>query len=137
MKKFLICIVSLTLAFTFIFQTTVFADNISLFYNNTLATDTNFVISADGKANVTVYYDGVPNSTTGATITVKIEKRNLLIFWKDIVEETYYVSGITYINTYTYQLEKTGTYRCTVEYTISGTGGADDVITFEDTKTYG
>ena len=137
MKKFLICIVSLTLAFTFMIQTAVFADGISLFNNNTSSTRTCFNISADGVANVDVNYRGYQNVTTGATITVKIEKRNLLVFWKDIVEETYYISGSSYINTYVYQLEKTGTYRCTVEYVISGAGGADDVITFEDTKTYG
>lgn len=136
MKKFLMRVLTVALVFTFIFQTAVFADGISLFNNNTADYYTQFGISSNGEANVTVYYDGYPNITTGATITVKIEKRNLLVFWKDVVEETYSVSGVSYTNTYTYQLDKTGTYRCTVEYVISGAGGADDVITFEDTKTY-
>ncbi len=136
MKKFLIRILSLTLVFTCIFQTTVFADNISLFNNNSAAVNTTFEISSDGKAYINLRYNGYPNITTGATITMKIEKRNLLFFWTDIVETTYSVSGSSYSYQHVYKLEKTGTYRCTVEYVISGTGGADDVITFEDTKTY-
>ena len=126
----------LVLAFIIVLQTAVFADGISLFNNNTSFHNTAFNISANGIAMVDVEYLGYENITTGATITVKIEKRNLLVFWKDVVEETYTVSGVSYYDTYTYQLDKTGTYRCTVEYVISGTGGADDVITFEDTKTY-
>ena len=35
-----------------------------------------------------------------------------------------------------YQLSSKGTYKCEVEYCISGTGGADDILTFEDTATY-
>ena len=104
--------------------------------NNTLVVNTNFIISETGKAAVTVNYEGYPNVTTSAVISIKIEKRNLLVFWSDIVEETIVVNGSYYVNELHYQLNKTGTYRCTVEYVISGTGGADDVITFKDTKTY-
>ena len=136
MKKILMRVFVLALALIVVFQTAVLADGISLFNNNTRFHNTGFDISSNGIAMVDVEYLGYENITTGATITVKIEKRNLLVFWKDIVEETYTVSGVSYYDTYTYQLDKTGTYRCTVEYVIHGTGGADDVITFEDTKTY-
>ena len=104
--------------------------------NNTLAAKTRFVISDTGDAAVTVNYEGYPNVTTGAVISIKIEKRNFLLFWTDVVEETIIVNDNRYYEVLHYQLEDTGTYRCTVEYVISGTGGADDVITFEDTKTY-
>ena len=115
----------------------VLAGNISLFNNNTSSTYTAFSISNNGSAIVSVEYMGYPNITTNATITIKIEKRNLLVFWKDIVSDTIVVNAQYFTDNFTYQLEDTGTYRCTVVYTISGTGGADDVITFEDTKTYG
>ena len=137
MKKIFMRILSLTLVFICIFQISVFADGISLLNNNTVSHYTEFNISADGKAIIDLEYTGFPNVTTGATITMKIEKRNLLLFWTDIVETTYSVSGSSYSYQHRYVLEKTGTYRCTVEYVISGTGGADDVITFQDTKTYG
>ena len=136
MKKFLIRILSITLIFTCIVQNSVFADNISLFNNNSSEVSTTFEIDSNGKAYINLRYKGYPNITTGATITMKIEKRNLLVFWTDVVETTYSVSGSSYSYQHVYLLEKTGTYRCTVEYVISGTGGADDVITFQDTKTY-
>ena len=104
--------------------------------NNTLATKTRFSISDTGEAVVSLNFEGYPNVTTGATISIKIEKRNFLFFWTDIVEETITVNNYYYANELYYQLEDTGTYRCTVEYVISGTGGTDDVITYEAEQKY-
>jgi hypothetical protein len=53
-----------------------------------------------------------------------------------VIDETITVVGDSYFNEFHYQLEDKGTYRCTVVYTVSGTGGADDVLTFEDTAKY-
>lgn len=97
---------------------------------------TSFTITDSGEARVAYQYEGYSDITTGAEITIKIEKRNFLFFWTDVVEETIVITGESYIGMYKYQLSKTGTYKCTVTYRVSGTGGADDVITFEDTKTY-
>ena len=135
MKKF--CLI---MAFIFIFaggfSTTVSANEITPYYNNTANTSTTFSITDDGEANVSVRYSGRSGVTTGATITVKIEKRNLLVFWNEVVNDVYYFREASHAETFVYQLEKTGTYRCTVDYLISGTGGADDEITFQDTATY-
>ena len=135
MKK--LCLI---LAFIFIFTggfaETLYASGIIPYYNNTFTTETGFVITESGEANVSVYYDGRSGVTTGATITVKIEKRNLLVFWNEVVNDVYYFREASHAETFVYQLEKKGTYRCTVDYLISGTGGADDEITFQDTKTY-
>lgn len=120
----------------FLFSTIVLAGDASLLNNNTLFTSTNFVISDTGMATVVVNYDGYSGITSGATITIKIEKRNFLLFWSDVIDETITVEGVNYSNEINYQLEDKGTYRCTVVYTISGTGGADDVLTFEDTDKY-
>ena len=136
MKRKICLILSCILMFVAIIPTSVFASDISLLNNNTLRNVTAFSITDSGEARVTYQYVGYPDITTGAEITIKIEKRNLLIFWNDIVEETIVVAGESYDGVYRYQLSKTGTYRCTVTYRVSGTGGADDVITFEDTKTY-
>ena len=95
-----------------------------------------FAITSTGEAIVAVHYEGYTNVATGATITIKIEKRTLLLFWSDVIDETITVVGSNYFNELHYQLEDKGTYRCTVVYTISGTGGADDVLTFEDTEKY-
>ena len=41
-----------------------------------------------------------------------------------------------YSNVYSYQLTSTGTYKCTVTYTVYGTAGEADVIPFERTVKY-
>ena len=128
--------------FAFIFMVSalispsVCASGITPYYNNANRADMEFSISDTGEAKVSVEYAGFSDVTTGATITVKIEKRNLLIFWNEVVNEVYYFREASHAETFVYQLEKPGTYRCTVDYLISGTGGLDDEITFQDTQTY-
>ena len=136
MKKKFCLLFILVFVFVSIVQFSVLASDIMPLNNNTLATKTRFSISNTGEAVVSLNFEGYSNVTTGATISIKIEKRNFLLFWTDIVEETITVNNYYYANELYYQLEDTGTYRCTVEYVISGSGGADDVITFEDTQTY-
>ncbi len=136
MKRKVSLVLVLAMVMVAVLQFSLLASNISLYNNNTLRTTSYFEISSDGNATVRVGYDGYPNVTTGATITITIEKRNLLLFWSDVVSETITVSSVRYSDEFEYQLDDTGTYRCTVEYVVSGTGGADDVITFEDTKEY-
>ena len=132
--------ISFIMAFVFLFTAIcpipTSASGISPYYNNMEYTQTSFSISDSGTALVSVQYEGTPDVTIGATITVKIEKRNLLIFWNEVVNDVYYFREESHAETFVYQLEKTGTYRCTVDYLISGTGGLDDEITFQDTKTY-
>ena len=134
-KKFCLLFV-LLFVFANVAQISVLASDIMPLNNNTGLTKTRFVISDTGDAIVSVKYEGYPNITTGATITIKIEKRSLLLFWSDVVEEIITVNDSLYFNELHYQLEDTGTYRCTVEYVISGTGGTDDVITYEEEQKY-
>lgn len=136
MKRKLSIILACAFLFVGVFSTAVYANDVSLLNNNTLMTSTNFVISDTGLATVAFEYYGYEGITTGAKITVLIEKRNLLFFWPDVVEKTYTVTGYSYDNVLYYQLEEKGTYRCTVTYTVSGTGGEDDVIPFERTVEY-
>ncbi len=136
MKRKICLLLALTFVFAGILQFTVTADDISLYYNNTATTATAFVILDDGLAIVNVNYSGYSDLATGATIDITIEKRSFLFFWNDVVTDTITVNSADYTNEFYYQLESGGTYRCTVVYTISGTGGADDVITFEDTDSY-
>jgi hypothetical protein len=136
MKRKVCLVFALIFILSAVVSPLVLAEGISLYNNNTDTTYTSFTISDTGEACVWAEYSGYPNVTTGATITVKIEKRNLLVFWKEVVNDVYYFREESHAETFVYQLEKTGTYRCTVDYLISGTGGADDEITFRDTKTY-
>ena len=111
-------------------------------YNNTASTSTNFSISTAGKATVTAVYNGHKGITTGATVTSYIEKRTLGIFWTkvDIGEPNneWVDTSTDYAEAFVHEfwLEDKGTYRATVVYEISGTGGATDVIDFDKTVTY-
>lgn len=134
-KKFCLLFV-LLFVFANVAQISVLASDIMPLNNNTGLIKTRFVITDTGDAIVSVKYEGYPNITTGATITIKIEKRSFLLFWSAVVEEIITVSDTFYFNELHYQLEDTGTYRCTVEYVISGSGGADDVITYEEEQKY-
>ena len=114
----------------------IFADNVSLYTNNTMSTYTSFIITDSGEARVAYEYDGYEGITAGAVITIKIEKRNFFFFWDEIVEDCFVVPEVSGFGCNYYQLTSKGTYRCTVTYRVSGTTGVDDLITFEDTKTY-
>ena len=121
---------------------TVVASDITPYYNNTAGTSTNFVISSSGKATVTASYNAYRQYFSEATITSYIEKRTLGIFWTkvDIGEannEWVDTSSNYYDNFYhEFYLDDTGTYRATVVYEISGTGGSADVIEYEQERTY-
>ena len=130
---------SLLLAICFIYFLIclpIYADNISLYFNNTSNTSTSFAISSSGTARVYVNLMGYQGVTTGGTINITIEKRNLLVFWNEVVSDTITVTGYMYDDLLYYQLPESGTYRCTVEYEISGTGGTNDIITFTDKASY-
>lgn len=136
LKKKICLMLALSFIFVGVMQFSVMASGVMPRNNNTASTMTSFAITSTGDAIVLLNFGGYPNITTGATISIKIEKRVLLFFWSDIVEDTIVVNGDSYFAEHHYQLEDTGTYKCTVEYVVSGTGGADDVIPFEDTAVY-
>lgn len=111
-------------------------------YNNTASTTTNFGISAAGKASVAGSYYAYIDYFQSATITTYIEKRTLGIFWSKVDIGTPNNEWV-YTSTepadgfgYEIYLNDKGTYRATVVYEISGTGGATDVIDYEQERTY-
>ena len=136
MKRKICLILSCIMLLVAIIPIYVFADNISLYTNHTMSTYTLFQITDSGEARVTYEFDGYEGITAGAVITIKIEKRNLLFFWNEVVEDCFVVAGVSGDGCRGYQLTSKGTYRCTVTYRVSGTTGVDDLITFEDTATY-
>ena len=129
----------LSLMLVFMVLVSVFATSVqaaSTYTNQTAMTNTSFRISDTGLATVSLCYEGREGLTTNAKMTITISKRAFLFFWNEVVTDTLYSTEIYYIQNYEYQLSSKGTYKCEVEYCISGTGGADDILTFEDTATY-
>lgn len=111
-------------------------------YNNTGATTTNFGISADGKASISASYYAYPDYFQSATVTSYIEKRTLGLFWSrvdiDMPNNEWVDTSTVSAKAFAHEvyLDQTGTYRATVIYEISGTGGATDVIEYEQERTY-
>ena len=101
-------------------------DVISPRANNVANVYSDFVIS-NGEAIVTLSYDGYSGVTTGARITTTLQKRNLLVFWKDVTEWVDTSSDASDYFEHSYAVSS-GTYRVKITYEISGSGGATDVI---------
>lgn len=134
MKRFLICLLCMLMLFSYVTIPAAAADDgIMPCYNNVISTRTQFNISDSGVATVTVSYTGVPGVTTGATITTKIQKRTLGFIWTKVDEWVDSARLVSYSTFHSVTLPDTGTYRVVVEYEITGTGGATDVI--EDIQT--
>ena len=140
MKRFLICLLCMLMIFSYVtVPAAATNDGIMPCYNNVISTRTQFDISDSGVATVTVSYNGIPGVTTGATITTKIQKRSLGLIWTKIDIETTNNEWVdstrveSYSTFHSVALPDTGTYRVIVEYEITGTGGANDVI--EDIQT--
>ena len=136
MKRKISAFLVFTILLMNIFSVGAFASDISTYNNHTASTTTDFVISSTGLAMVAYNYDGYPNITTGETIEIVIQKRNFLFFWNDVINETITVEGEWCSEVNSYQLTSTGTYKCTVTYTVYGTAGEADVIPFERTVKY-
>ena len=95
-------------------------------YNNAIDTKSKFEIVNDVATVDTSYY-GISGITTGAKVTVVLQKRSLLVFWNDV---TTWVDNSTKMNdsfAHSYAVSS-GTYRVQITYEISGSGGATDVI---------
>lgn len=111
-------------------------------YNNVDSTRSVASISSTGKLTITNSYSASASVFSRAVITTYVERKTLGLFWTrvDIGQtddewvDTIYTN--VYSGTHSHQLEKTGTYRVTVEYVIYGSGGAADTITKEIENSY-
>lgn len=118
------------------------AAEITPYFNNTISASTSVNLPSSGKITITNSYKGVKDVTTKAVITTYIEKRFLGIFWTRVdigttdnewVDTSY---NYYYTGDHSFQLESTGTYRVTVKFVISGSGGSADEIVKEIEKEY-
>ena len=84
---------------------------------------------------VKVTYEGY-DSFVRANLTVKVQKRFLLVFWNDVTEwSTSSTSTIGSIS-HTLSLNGSGTYRATFTLTVTGNNGTVDTITDTSESSY-
>ena len=111
-------------------------------YNNTIQATLNCSIGTNGKLNAVLGVTGIKGKTTHVSVALYVEKRILGVFWSKVDigcdnntwTDSYY--GYSYDNTFRTDISSSGTYRVTVTYTVSGSGGSDDIITMTDIVTY-
>lgn len=106
------------------------AEGVVPFSDSTVDATAILYIDANGKASATVKYTGYSSVTTGGTITTKLQKRFLGVFWKTVDDQVWVDSSSSYHYsvTHTYQLSDTGTYRIVANFQIAGVGGTVDEI---------
>lgn len=111
-------------------------------FNNTITANSVASISDGGLLTITNKYQGIKGTTTKGEITTYIEKKTMGFFWTRVdigqPDNQWHdvIYNYMYIGDHTFQLASHGTYRITVIYVISGTGGDPDTITRTTTKTY-
>ncbi|MCR5610726.1 MAG: hypothetical protein K6F68_02715 [Clostridiales bacterium] len=116
--------------------------NAAVTLHNTAVASIDCGINSSGKLSALLSVYGIKNVTTLIEADLYVEKRILGIFWTRVdigyTNNVWHdsVTGYIYTNSFDHQLSTTGTYRVTVTYTVSGTGGSPDVITMTETKTY-
>ena len=107
-------------------------NNISSRLNNVNTVNCYFEIS-NNIATSQVFVKGYAGVTTGITVKCTLEKRALLgLWWSDVNEWTATSSSVTDTFTFTESVGS-GTYRCSFEVTVYGSGGSADVVTDEIT----
>lgn len=146
MKKIICFVLCMTMLFgslsIFTFAAGAEENGIMPCYNNVGLTDSSFMVDSNGVAYVTVSYSGYTNITTGATITVELQKKFLGLFWTTVdigTTDNMWVENVTgsnFYKSYSHQLSKKGTYRAEIHYTIYGTAGAADEVEDFLTDTY-
>jgi len=119
-------------------------ETVAPYYNNVDGTQSSFSIDENGYATLAVPYIGYPGITTGATITIKLQKRGAFgLYWSDVnltgddaTDNMIVINSneVAFSKSYGIQLNFTGTYRAVINYTIYGTAGAADQD--EDVLTY-
>lgn len=127
MKKVLSIVLAILTVFSIV-SITATALDVEPRWNNTNSAATSLYISSSGKASVTFSCIGY-TGTTNIKAETKLE-RKWGIFWLDVDggEWTDTTNDNLLSLTHYLQLSKTGTYRATTKFTVSGTGGSADEI---------
>lgn len=131
MKKLFSLILALTAVFSLVSfdMNKASAADVDLMYNNTDSANVVLNINSALKATISIKCTGISSKATKIVAETKIERKWGLL-WLDVDggEWTDTVNKSAMSLSHTIQLSKTGTYRVTTNFTVSGTGGASDTI---------
>ena len=114
----------------------------AILYHNTASATVSTTINSNGKLQTTLNVVGINGVTTQIETELYVEKSILGIFWERVdigyTNDLWLDSTTSYLysNTFTTNLSSSGTYRVSVKFIVSGTGGSTDIITKTNTVTY-
>ena len=74
-------------------------------------------------------YLGISGNFSSATVTVKVQKQFLFLFWLDVGEWTSTSTKVNGTFSHNFALDGSGTYKATITLTIKGTSGVADTVT--------
>lgn len=140
LKRFMVALLTISILATngiAVSATQVEDDQISPYYTNCNKCVFSFNVIDPGKAHINITYSAINDVFREAQITVKIQKRFLLIFWNTIdigLPNNEWTATSTDIDGYFYNcfdVDGTGTYRAIFTVEIIGIDGSVDLI--EDT----
>ena len=101
-------------------------------FNNASDVECNFSIQND-LAIISINVNGYNSVTSRITVNATLEKKAFLgLWWSDVDEWTASSTNATETFEFTKDVGS-GTYRCTFEVTVEGSGGSADVYTDEIT----
>lgn len=135
MKKKLFAIISLVLVMAMMCcNVSVLAASVTPRWTNCDQYSFTFSITDDGVAHVDVDYTGDGNNFASARLTVKLQKRFLLVFWNTVdigyPNNEWVETSTELLDTFYngFQLSDKGTYRAVLTLEITGKDGSVDVI---------
>ena len=97
-------------------------------YTNISTCNFFFTASSSG-GNFTGSYLGISGNFSSATVTVKVQKQFLFLFWLDVGEWTSTSTKVNGTFSHNFALDGSGTYKATITLTIKGTSGVADTVT--------
>ena len=97
-------------------------------YTNISTCNFFFTASSSG-GNFSGNYLGISGNFSSATVTVKVQKQFLFLFWLDVGEWTSTSTKVNGTFSHNFALDGSGTYKATITLTIKGTSGVADTVT--------
>lgn len=136
MKKTLALVLMILTVFSMV-GITANATGVEPRWNNTNTATVVLGINSSGKATISYNCMGISSLTTSITAETKLERKWGLL-WLDVdgAEWTDTTTNTYLSKTHNIQLSKTGTYRATTKFTVSGSGGSNDSIKVTSQDTY-
>ena len=111
------------------------SSNITPRWTNLSDVSFTFLATSSG-GYVDAAYESYSNTFSQARISVKLQKRFLLLFWTDVDEWSSSSNQDSGILSHVFTLDGAGTYRATFTFEVIGTDGTVDTVTKEIESSY-